>query len=134
LFSLVGSRRPPFRWLVCGPARSGTGIHLDPLCTSAWNALISGHKRWCLFPPNTPKSIIAPKLKDHEAATWFAQVYPEMLKPGKKDATKTLGQELGMIEILQEPGETVFVPGGWYHLVLNLDFAIAVTQVLLFLT
>jgi len=126
-------RRPPHRWLVVGPPRSGSGLHVDPLATAAWNTLLRGRKRWALFPPGTPAALVAPREAGlgREAPDWFAAVYPRSRAPG--------WQGPPVLDCVQEAGETVYVPGGWWHAVLNLpsadggrahepDLAVAVTQ------
>ena len=129
LFKYVGhKRRPPHRWVVFGPPRSGSSIHVDPLATSAWNALISGKKRWVLYPPN--KGLTKPLLKpkgiglDRESITWFQNAYP---------ITQTREwSEVGgcpkSFDVVQNAGEIMFVPDGWWHAVLNVTQTVAVTQ------
>jgi len=121
LFSATQPELVIARWLLIGPPRSGSGIHFDPNASSAWNTLLRGHKKWVLFPPGTPDDILKQPVLELGAAGWFAEVYPECRK-------KSWPKECAPIEILQEPGETIFVPAGWWHVVLNLDLTVCVTQ------
>ncbi len=52
--------RPPYRWILVAPARSGSFVHTDPMATHAWNALLVGAKRWVMFHPSTPSELLAP--------------------------------------------------------------------------
>ncbi|KAK4434216.1 F-box protein [Sesamum alatum] len=118
-------QRPPFRWLIVGPERSGASWHVDPGLTSAWNTLLCGRKRWALYPPGrVPLGVTVHVNEDDgdvniETPTslqWWLDFYP-LLRENDKP-----------IECTQLPGETIYVPSGWWHCVLNLETTIAVTQ------
>ncbi|PWY97409.1 Clavaminate synthase-like protein [Testicularia cyperi] len=132
LFSLLGPLRPDNRWIIAGPARSGSGWHKDPNGTSAWNAVLNGRKAWMMLPPHvTPPGVY---VSDDEAevtaplsiAEWlldFAEETRRLFGPGAKRAEDRL-----LLEGVCEEGEVLYVPGGWWHLVINLDESVALTQ------
>lgn len=134
LFRLVSeSRRPPYRWILIGPERSGSTLHQDPLATNAWNTLLSGKKRWVLFPPHVPKSIakgrgLIGKDEDDEASHYFMNILPRIKR--KADAMKDCEEyrDFACYEFTQHAGETVFVPHDWWHAVVNLTDTVGVTQ------
>ena len=118
LFQYVGEdRRPPYKWILIGPKRSGSSIHIDPLETSAWNAVISGRKRWVLFPPGTPKSLVKPAAwmakKDREAIDWFLEHYRSIkasLPPHQQPLELITGMRqiaLSQVFIIQQPPELI---------------------------
>lgn len=123
LFSLLGNERPDYRWIIIGPAGSGSSFHIDPNSTSAWNAVIKGSKKWVLFPPDVVPPGVHPSPDGAEVACpvsiieWFMNFY---------EATKTWKKK--PIECICKAGEVIFVPNGWWHLVINLEESIAITQ------
>jgi len=114
--------RPPYRWIAVGPKRSGTVMHQDPLNTSAWNTSLCGRKRWVLISADVPKAVakgrhVMKKGEDDEAVNVFLDILPRLREKGVE-----------MREFVQHPGETIFLPGGWWHCVINIDDTVAVTQ------
>ncbi|XP_063950728.1 lysine-specific demethylase JMJ21 isoform X2 [Daucus carota subsp. sativus] len=122
---LERDKRPPFRWLIIGPERSGASWHVDPALTSAWNTLLYGRKRWALYPPGRVPLGVTVHVNEDDgdvsidtptSLQWWLDFYP------------LLADEEKPIECTQLPGETIYVPSGWWHCVLNLETTVAVTQ------
>jgi hypothetical protein len=116
------------RWMLIGPKNSGSNIHIDPLATSAWNMLLIGRKLWILFPPDIDESELksATSLSsesnedplDFCAVGWMVHVLTNL----------SVDVYSRRVQFVQQKGETIFVPPGWWHVVLNLETTLAVTQ------
>lgn len=123
LFSVLGDERPDYRWIIIGPSGSGSSFHIDPNSTSAWNAVITGSKKWVMFPPDVVPPGVHPSPDGAEVACpvsimeWFMNFYGDTRRWKKRP-----------IECICRAGEVVFVPNGWWHLVINLEESIAITQ------
>ncbi|GMK53991.1 hypothetical protein CspeluHIS016_0105770 [Cutaneotrichosporon spelunceum] len=92
-----------FRFTYTGPAGTFTPLHSDVYGSYSWSANIVGRKLWWLFPPGTE-----PRDKHDELLFDVRNVKA--------------------LKVLQEEGEVIFVPSGWHHQVLNLDFCISINH------
>ncbi|KAF9275930.1 hypothetical protein BGZ68_010368 [Mortierella alpina] len=125
-FGMMGDQRPDYRWIIIGPARSGSTFHKDPNATSAWNAVITGSKKWIMFPPHILPPGVFTNEDESEVTSpvslmeWFSNFYASTQIPDDP-AERPL-------EGICREGEIMFVPRGWWHAVVNLDDCIAVTQ------
>lgn len=110
VFKDLGKLKPPHNWFIMGPKGSGSDLHVDPLGTSAWNALVKGKKEWVIFEPDAP---IYKGIKS--GAAWLRDEYP-------------LNKHLKHYRIIQNPGEILYIPPGWWHIAINHELSISVTQ------
>lgn len=130
LFSLLGEgKRPDHRWLVIGPAKSGSLFHIDPNMTNAWNVSIRGRKKWIFYPPTR----VPPGVQRSEdgadvtvpisTSEWLLTFWSFHL-----EARHDPDVSQRPLEAIAEEGDLFFVPHGWWHMVVNLDFSLALTQ------
>jgi len=99
------------RLTMLGAAGSAVGWHRHG---AAAQMTVHGWKRWLLYPLGTYPPGDGPG-GGFSITDWLQVVYP------------TLQGEHAPLECIQRPGDTVYVPSGWYHAVANLADAVAVT-------
>ena len=125
LFSVLGEHRPDCRWMIMGPKRSGSTFHKDPNATSAWNAVLTGSKYWLMFPAGAgidpPPGVI---VSDDQSEITSPLSIAEYMLTFHELARQTPGCKEGICYA----GEVLHVPSGWFHLVLNLEDSLALTQ------
>lgn len=127
LFSVLPCR-PNYRWLIVGSCRTGSTFHKDPNATSAWNAVLSGKKLWAMVPPGmTPPGVNTDAAESEVtspvslAEYVLSGFFNDLLKLSQDAAT-------GVLIGVTFPGECMYVPNGWWHLVINLEDTVALTQ------
>ena len=121
-FARVEGERPPWRWVLIGCERSGTGMHVDPLLTHAWVHLCEGRKRWLMLPPSTPAAALAAVgVAEGEPQTPSSLFFAKHRAVIARDVP-------GAVEFVQRAGELVYVPAGWTHAVVNLEATVALTH------
>jgi len=130
LFRLFGAAaRPDYRWLICGPKRSGSIFHIDPNQTNAWNVSVRGRKKWIFYPPcvSPPGVVMSADGADVtvpiSTGEWLLSFWEQHL-----EARRHPDPAMRPLEAVVQPGETIFVPHGYWHMVVNLDHCIALTH------
>jgi hypothetical protein len=102
-------------------SRSGSSFHIDPNCTHAWNAPIIGRKRWIFYPPGVDPPGVYPSPDGDDVCMpisigeWFLTHWDEHVR--RRDHPDPSRRPL---ECTAFPGDVLFVPHGWWHMVLNI--------------
>jgi histone arginine demethylase JMJD6 len=126
----------PLHYWIVGSYGTGTGPHADPLTTDAWSTLTSGHKWWIIYPKvkhvlseaetQCHRSCSTSMTDFHvtgkrDEVSWYASVakHANKFHYGSGEHAKF---------VLQNPGETIYLPFGMIHSVMNVDETIAITE------
>jgi hypothetical protein len=112
-----------YKFVYLGPKGTSTVLHADVLRSFSWSTNVCGRKRWYLVPPEYTYLLydcFGKKLASHLHVDICNGM--DAFFPGLPEAREYA------IVIVQEAGETIFVPSKWYHTVENLEDTLSVNH------
>merc|ERR1712232_473135 len=119
-------------WLLVGPPCSGSRWHFDPWGTAAWNLLFDGSKLWAFMPPSDGEGSNVPTGVRTQALGGGLAVDPRLYysaPPALENLASCIERcPDGLLWALQEPGDLIFIPSGWWHSTVCLTCTSAYTR------
>ncbi|KAI0362125.1 Clavaminate synthase-like protein [Trametes cingulata] len=109
-----------FRFVYVGAAGTFTPLHRDVYTSYSWSTNVCGRKRWWLFPPEQTRFLFRKGGEEHMETAYDVRHVDKEAYP--------LFEQARPIIVEQGPGETIFVPSGWYHQVENLTDCISINH------
>ena len=109
-----------YRFCYMGCTGTYTPLHHDVMYSFSWSASITGRKLWRIYRPCDKSKL------------WHSK-HKEMLVEDSREGHYDLKDfpyvaEAKYVEVIQGPGEIIFVPSGWHHQVHNLDDCISINH------
>ena len=130
----------PFKIYV-GPKGSGAPIHSH---SASWNLLISGVKRWYLVPPGyrneVSRSILNNKNTNNHKQDDYnnnnnlsdinigSELNPFSVQKWLNTQAESLRKQGVLYEVIQYPGDVIFIPHDWFHATLYETDSISISQ------
>ncbi|CED85027.1 Uncharacterized conserved protein, contains JmjC domain [Phaffia rhodozyma] len=104
-----------FRFVYLGASKTTTLLHRDVYSSYSFSTNVLGRKRWDLYPPSH-----SPFLRRDPSGS-RSELLRDVRKVDRSKFTMWDQAEQAGLTVIQEEGETIFVPSGWYHQVENLS-------------
>ncbi|KAJ2900389.1 hypothetical protein IWW38_000556 [Coemansia aciculifera] len=111
-----GVKDDDYKFAYMGGEGTWTAFHEDVFRSYSWSANICGSKQWILVPPE--QNDLFTDVNGH----WVHN----LLDYDQKRFPRL--HELKKFDVVQGPGETMFVPAGWWHQVRNLEDTISINH------
>ena len=105
-----------FDFCYVGARGTRTPLHADVLASYSWSGNVCGRKAWWLFPPSeTPKLLDAGGALADDARALDDARFPDLAAARR-------------LVCVQGPGDVLFVPSDWHHMVVNLEATLSINR------
>jgi hypothetical protein len=127
----------PMHWFLMANRGTGTLPHMDPHYTDAWNSLLYGHTWWIVYPNIPPEIVNEDETMCFPLCSTYSIPAEKIVNNGEErswyssaglHAHKMCYGDKSPMQILQSPGETIYLPYGYVHSASNMDGTIGITQ------